>query len=383
MHKNKLVLFLAMLLVCSRVWADVETTDKVVISELSVEPGSSSVYNFTVSLEGSDTYYTAFEIDLTLPDGLSVATTSKGDLRVSMVKPSLYPYETEEQENEDGDIEEVKAYTHQLSKAMTGPNRLKVIVLSFENELFTKTSGNLFKVYVQASPYLKPGDVEIGVKALLVTPDEVKYYPEEYTSTSVQASTTSTLSLKVSAGNKFGTCILPFGYVLPADGSLKAYTCSNYTEDALLLTSVAEKMKAYTPYILYSPNGFSATISGEVDASKYPEGGVVKQGFLVGTLVQKELTASTSYVMQNQGNGPLFYRVGATPFVLSAGKCYAELPEGSEARAIRFDDDATGIFETENEKLSGNQGTYDLSGRRVEKLEKGVYIVNGQKVVNW
>ena len=175
-----------------------------------------------------------------------------------------------------------------------------------------------------------------------------------------------------------------FSSPLSVDDFVKKSQFTYYTEDALLLTSVAEKMKAYTPYILYSPNGFSATISGEVDASKYPEGGVVKQGFLVGTLVQKELTASTSYVMQNQGNGPLFYRVGATPFVLSAGKCYAELPEGSEARTIRFDDDATGIFETENEKQkSGNQGTYDLSGRRVEKLEKGVYIVNGQKVVNW
>lgn len=370
-----------MLLVCSGVWADVETTDKVVISELSVEPGSSSVYYFTVSLDGSDTYYTTFEIDLTLPDGLSVATTAKGDLRVSMDKPSLYPYEIEEQENEDGEIVEVKDYTHQLSKAMTGPNRLKVIVLSLENKLFTKTSGNLFKVYVQASPYLKPGEVEIGVKALLVTPDEVTYYPEEYTSTSVQASTTSTLSLKVSADNKFGTCILPFGYDLPADGSLQAYTCNDYSSDAILLTK-AERMEAYHPYILYSQEGFSSTLSGTVDASKYPEGGVVKQGFLVGTLVQKELTASTSYVMQNQGNGPLFYRVGATPFVLSAGKCYAELPDGASARNIRIAGEETGIIETKTGKReTENKEIYDLSGRLVQKLQKGIYIVNGNKVV--
>lgn len=381
MHKNELVLFLAMLLVCSRVWADVETTDKVVISELSVEPGGKSAY-FDVSLQGSEVYYTAYEIDLYLPEGLNVEYRN-GNPRVSMRKPSLYPYITTEEENEEGEFVEVKQYTHMFDFAVNENNRLKAIALSTKNENFTSVSGALFRVYVQASPYLKPGNADIKVSAKLVTADEVKHIPAEYISTSVKVGSTSTLGLKVSSTNQFGTCILPFDYVLPADGLLKAYTCNNHTEDALLLTSVAEKMEAYTPYILHCPNGFSATISGEVDASKYPEGGVVKQGFLVGTLVQKELTASTSYVMQNQGNGPLFYRVGATPFVLSAGKCYAELPEGSEARTIRFDDDATGIFETENEKLSGNQGTYDLSGRRVEKLEKGVYIVNGQKVVNW
>lgn len=380
MNQNKWILFIAALLAVAAARADVETTDKILVSELQVEPGSSSVYNFTVSLDGSDTYYTAFEIDLTLPDGLSVATTSKGDLRVSMVKPSLYPYEIEEQENEDGDIEEVKTYTHQLSKAMTGPNALKVIVLSLENELFTKTSGNLFKVYVQASPYLKPGDVEIGVKALLVTPDEVKYYPEEYTSTSVQASATSTLSLKVSADNKFGTCILPFSYDLPADGSLQAYTCNDYTNDAILLAK-AERMEAYQPYILYSQEGFSGTLSGTVDAGAYPEGGMTKQGLLVGTLVQTELTATTSYVMQNQGNGVMFYQVGETPFVVPAGKCYVVLPDGASARNIRIAGEETGIIETETgERETENKEIYDLSGRLVQELQKGIYIVNGNKV---
>jgi hypothetical protein len=138
-------------------------------------------------------------------------------------------------------------------------------------------------------------------------------------------------------------------------------------------------MEAYTPYILYSPSDFSANIGGEVDASKYPEGGTVKQGYLVGTVVQKELKESTSYVMQNQGNGAMFYNVGDTPFVLSAGKCYAELPDGSEARVIRMDD-ATGIIETENVELESENG-FDLSGRRVDKLQKGVYIVKGKKVI--
>ena len=45
--------------------------------------------------------------------------------------------------------------------------------------------------------------------------------------------------------------------------------------------------------------------------------------------------------------------------------------------------DETGIAETmTDEVLKADGAIYDLSGRRVEKLQKGIYIVNGKKVVN-
>ena len=44
--------------------------------------------------------------------------------------------------------------------------------------------------------------------------------------------------------------------------------------------------------------------------------------------------------------------------------------------------DATGITETENENIkSENSAVYDLSGRRVQKAQKGVFIQNGKVVV--
>lgn len=365
MEKNKLILFLALFLACTTTWADVETTDKVVISELSVEPGSGDTYTLTVSLQGNEKiFYTAYQVDITFPEGLSVKySTEYEEWDVFMSKTGFYP----------------QRGGHTLACNMISSNTLRVACHSSSNKNFANTSGDLFDVDIQASPYLKPGIAEIKISAKLITTDEVKHIPAEYISTSVKAGSASTLDLTVSSANQFGTCILPFDYALPADGSLKAYTCSKCTSEELLLTEVPGKMEAYTPYILYSPSSFSANIGGEVDANKYPEGGTVKQGYLVGTVVQKELKESTSYVMQNQGNGAMFYNVGDTPFVLSAGKCYAELPDGSGARVIRMDD-ATGIIETENVELESENG-FDLSGRRVEKLHKGVYIVKGKKVI--
>ena len=55
-------------------------------------------------------------------------------------------------------------------------------------------------------------------------------------------------------------------------------------------------------------------------------------------------------------------------------------------RAIRFraigdeSGETTGIENSEL-KIENSDVIYDLQGRRVEKMEKGVYIVNGKKVV--
>ena len=353
------------------------TTDRVVLSELTVEPGGEYGF-FSVSLEGATTY-TAYEVHLFLPDGLEVyhmdgapvVYMASDDL--SLDGNDIYPFTKNL-------LTQKKTYTHSVSSNVMG-NELIVACISTKNEDFKATSGTLFHVFVQASPYLKPGNVEIGVKdVVLVTKAETKYLPEDYVSTAVQAAATSTLALKVSATNKFGTCILPFDYTLPADGSLEAYTCDTHTADALVLSKVTE-MEAYTPYIIYSEAGFSATPTGAVDATKYPADGKVQSGHLVGTLVPCELTAG-SYVMQNQGDGPMFYRVGAVPFALSAGKCYVELPAGTNAASLRIGGSTTGIESIHNSEFIIQNCIYNLLGQPVDKMLPGrVYIVNGRKVI--
>jgi hypothetical protein len=76
-----------------------------------------------------------------------------------------------------------------------------------------------------------------------------------------------------------------------------------------------------------------------------------------------------------------FYRKNAG-FKVYNNKAYLNVPESNgQARALyfEFDNDATGIVETENE--SEKTEIYDLAGRRVQKVQKGLYIVNGKKVL--
>ena len=385
MRKTKRLLLIALLAVVGVAKA-VETTDKVVISELTLAPGGEYGF-FTVNLQGS-TVYTGYEVHFDLPEGLEVYYSDGVPVvymaydDLSLDGNDIYPFTKNM-------MTQKKTYTHTLSSNFIN-NELIVACISTESKNLTATSGALFHVFVQATPYLKPGNVEIKVKDVVLVENVAQgdgtfvatsHTPADYVSTSVKAGATSTLALKVSADNKFGTCILPFDYDLPADGSLEAYACENVTDDAFLLTR-ANKIEAYTPYILYSENGFSATVSGEVDANNYPMDGIAKSGYLVGVLAQRQLTKEVEYVMQNQGKGAMFYRINPEfPFTLTAGKCYVELPENTNVASYRIG----GTTSVDNALLTGRNEDaviYNVMGQREDHMLSGrIYIVDGHKVI--
>ena len=69
-------------------------------------------------------------------------------------------------------------------------------------------------------------------------------------------------------------------------------------------------------------------------------------------------------------------------FKVYNNKAYLQVPMSIEARSIviRFDSE-TGIKELRSESGNANGATYDLSGRQVENPAKGVYIMNGKKLI--
>lgn len=88
----------------------------------------------------------------------------------------------------------------------------------------------------------------------------------------------------------------------------------------------------------------------------------------------------TTYVLTVVNEKVGFYRKNAS-FKVYNNKAYLNVPGAAGARALyfEFDNGATGIVETENE--SEKMEIYDLAGRRVQKVQKGLYIVNGKKVL--
>lgn len=93
-------------------------------------------------------------------------------------------------------------------------------------------------------------------------------------------------------------------------------------------------------------------------------------------------TGFDKYVLAADGESVSFFLINATPATVATNKAYLKVPSsgGSARLAIVFDNDPTGISTIENNSKDMN-GYYNLNGQRVAQPAKGLYIVNGKKVI--
>ena len=335
--------------------------ERLYIQEMEFTPGGEEDY-FTIALENGDyDDYTAFQFDLVLPAGLELV---------------YYEGEPEIYLSEDDDVYTARRDDHTIAYKVH-PGFVRITCYSSTNKVIA-SEGNLVDIYVRPTAYLKPGAVEIKLlDASISRTNATGNTTKEMTLDGLTAEAKSTLPVKVSAANKFSTAVFPFDVdAIPA--GLEVYSCNSTNGESLVLTKQSSA-KAYTPYILYAPNGYSGTLSGTVDASKYSE--VVTNGYLSGTVVPAEVSGGEGhYVMQNKGNGPMFYKVTDTSFSIPAGKCWLTLPANLQGSTLFRLDGTTGIGEVKGE--DGKVKTvYDLQGRKVEVPSKGLYIIDGKKVL--
>ena len=104
-------------------------------------------------------------------------------------------------------------------------------------------------------------------------------------------------------------------------------------------------------------------------------------GVTARTLVNATEDDKTNYILANEpGTGIGFYK--ASNGYLAANRAYLSTSTAAAARFLKFADDneTTGIENIEHSTLN-IENYYNLQGRRVAQPQKGLYIVNGKKVV--
>ena len=89
---------------------------------------------------------------------------------------------------------------------------------------------------------------------------------------------------------------------------------------------------------------------------------------------------STTFVLNNGTQGVGFYRL-AKGKTLGVGKAYLTYSGSLAPEFFGFDGNTTGIDATLVNSEKVNSVVYDLQGRKVAQPTKGLYIVNGKKVV--
>ncbi len=171
----------------------------------------------------------------------------------------------------------------------------------------------------------------------------------------------------------YSTIYLPFDAVLPE--GLTAYAVTATSATSATMTAL-DGIKANNGAIL---NGAPATkyvlTAGTVNSDW-------STNLLEGSVADTEVTGE-AYVLGTVNNVTGFYSALLTngKFKNNAGRAY--LPVAAGARFLSFD---FGGNETAIDELKGENGNvktviYDLSGRRVQKAQKGLYIVNGKVVI--
>jgi len=153
---------------------------------------------------------------------------------------------------------------------------------------------------------------------------------------------------------------------------LKAFAVTAYSDASVTLTEVTAA-PAGTPLVLKA-NGGDYTLYAAEETPAAPANLLkVSNGTVKGN-------GSTIYALANV-DGPGFYVVKED---LTIPTNYIEIT-GSNAPALSFDfgEGTTGIRSIENGQLTIDNVYYDLSGRKLNAMptQKGVYIVNGKKVV--
>lgn len=240
--------------------------------------------------------------------------------------------------------------------------KAKVAVVILESGKFTFTSENgVFPGYTSLSADAS-GDVMAGQES----------DSESQWTVSVVEAPTAVLSV---TAVKYGTFVAPFDVTLPSGVTASRITGVN-GENVLTEVAVASVIPAGTPVVVKSETPVSRTFS-----QLMPPGGAstATSGLLTGVYADTKAPAG-SYVLMSHDDEAVFGHVVADDEpTVGANRCYLTVG-GSPAPSFRLGG-ATNIRQATDDGDATPAVIYDLLGRRVEVPARGIYIVNGKKVV--
>lgn len=172
-------------------------------------------------------------------------------------------------------------------------------------------------------------------------------------------------------GNKYATVALPYAMEIPE--GVKAYAATE-SGDVLVLTDATESSQnvAKGAYILVSESATSAAV---LPAAANPA--AVENNNLEGSITT--VPSGSLYVLNKTAEeGVGFYKFNGAYNTL-LGKAYLPSSAAANKLSFRFEDVVTAISAIEGN--SKNVEIFDLQGRRLEKAQKGMNIINGHKVL--
>lgn len=176
------------------------------------------------------------------------------------------------------------------------------------------------------------------------------------------------LPLSVGAAG-YATLIAPVALEIPT--GVEVYTAA-FEDGKAKLTSISDVIPANVGVVVKAAQGtynFKITTTENVATSALR--GVPN--------TENVASESAAFILANGKHGIGFYKLSSANRTIHGFRAFYTAPAEAQAvSAFLLEDNVTGIEEIETS--ADKAPIYDLSGRRVAKAEKGVYIQNGRKI---
>ena len=186
---------------------------------------------------------------------------------------------------------------------------------------------------------------------------------------------------EVEVSNEAGYATLYLGQATYIPAGVEVYAVTGIEGNSATMTAVEGVLPANTGVILKNAGTYTFKTAGAT--------GSVEVNLLRGS-VENTYVEGNAYVLgMIEGKVGLYKAIlntnaeggaGTTHFLNNANKAYLPMTNNAGAQALRFNFGETTGIEGVIEGTNANAVIFDLSGRRVAKMQKGIYIVNGKKV---
>ncbi len=191
------------------------------------------------------------------------------------------------------------------------------------------------------------------------------------------------LTLHTLGDKSYATYYLPFAAKVPEgvtayagvvnNGSVQLTAFTNGVIPANTGALLVANSNVTTATFTLADNSEATTISNDL------------KGVLTTTQLSDITNSDQVRIFSKKGDVAGFYKPNTNITTLAANKVYVMAPASSTASlALNFGQEITGIDQVLNgvvENNENNAAIYDLTGRRVAKAVKGVYVKNGKKFI--
>lgn len=372
----------------------------VYIQHFEVQPGAAN-YLLSINMKNAAAIR-GFQFDLELPEGITATMSGTG------VSCTLY--------NSRCPKDDFENKYHTLNGSLQADGSYRFLAGSTEDQTFKGNDGTIVLVRINVASGMTPGDYAIRLKDIKLSETNIdNHYDTDLVESTVTVSNTPRTILneiattapaaatsanvrvnRIIKGGEWSSICLPFDMtaeqVTAAFGNdvlLADFTGYDVTKDGDDVTGITVNFANATsitknhPYLIKVASTVSSFVADGVDVViGTPTYTPATGKSFVGTYVAETTVPNNGLFLYNN---KFYYSTGKTK--MKAFRAYFNfadvLADKSVAGApilMSFDGEGTTGIEVIRDLME--EGVYyDLNGRRVETPSKGIYILNGKKVV--